>query len=157
MENPLMAYYVNLLALPERRYFRLFGTLVEIVGALHGLQLALHLLWSIKLLKSFATAAGLQDMLSVQGDHFAVHAAMVVVNCWVSPALDYLMRVSDSRSEREASMRHVAKEDVAVSVRERTICVTVDTLLTIMTCLALPAAIFVPYVRVFDTGWLSLL
>ncbi|KAG6955907.1 hypothetical protein JG687_00010905 [Phytophthora cactorum] len=47
MENPLMAYYANLLALPERRYFCLFGTLVGIVGALHGLQLALHLLWFI--------------------------------------------------------------------------------------------------------------
>ncbi|RAW36835.1 hypothetical protein PC110_g6925 [Phytophthora cactorum] len=74
-----------------------------------------------------------------------VHAAMVVVNCWVTPAVDYLMRVSDSRSESEASMRHVAKEDVVVSVRERAICVTVDTLLTIMTCLALPVAIFVSY------------
>ncbi|KAF4146353.1 hypothetical protein GN958_ATG04476 [Phytophthora infestans] len=48
MENPLMAYYTNLLTLPEHRYFRLFGMLVGILGALHGLQLVLHLLWSIK-------------------------------------------------------------------------------------------------------------
>ncbi|ETK94912.1 hypothetical protein F441_02194 [Phytophthora nicotianae CJ01A1] len=223
MENPLMAYYANLLALPECRYFRLFGTLVGILGALHGLQLVLHLLWSIKSrspavfpraaivnrvirhlqgLKtaktqpvasasrsrssityiSAATAAGLQDMLSVQGDHFAlvfmirkaaeagaqivqcyrysslisrvwinqVYAAVVVVNCWVTPALDYLMVTSDSRTDKEISM---AKEDAALSIRERTICVTVDTLLTIMTCLALPLAIFVPYAKAFDVGW----
>ncbi|KAG3237556.1 hypothetical protein PI124_g17463 [Phytophthora idaei] len=115
MENPLMVYYANLLALPEHRYFRLFGTLVGILGALHGLQLVLHLLWSIKsrapavfpraaminrlvrgvlrLKKSkktepvaprpswsrnsitaigSVTASGLQSVLSVEGNHFAL-------------------------------------------------------------------------------------
>ncbi|KAG7379648.1 hypothetical protein PHYPSEUDO_008331 [Phytophthora pseudosyringae] len=227
MENPLMAYYTNLLALPEHRYFRLFGILVGMLGALHGLQLVLHLLWSIKartpavfpraamtlrVVKFFQglkktktrpvestssrsrssissisafTTAGLQDMLSVEGNHFALvflvrkaveagaqivqchrystligrvwinhaYAAMVVVNCWVTPLLDYLMLASDSRATKKASTRNVVKEIAAVSIRERTICVTVDTLMAMMACLVLPLAIFVPYVQVFDASW----
>jgi len=221
MENPLMAYYANLLALPEQRYFRLFGTLVGVLGALHGLQLVLHLLWTIKArapavfpraamvngvakflcgtkkaakkpvasrssssrtrswltaIRSY-TASGLQNMLSVEGNHFALvfvarkavetgaqivqcyryctligrvwineaYAAMFVVNCWVTPLLDYLMLASEERAVIEASARNVTKANVAVSIRERTLCVTVDMLLTVTASLVLPLAILVPY------------
>ncbi|KAL4138981.1 hypothetical protein PRIC2_002481 [Phytophthora ramorum] len=227
MENPLMAYYTNLLALPKHRYFRLFGFLVGILGALHGLQLVLHLVWTIKArapavfpraaminrvvkflgrlkktktqpiesqssrsrssISSFSsfTAAGLHDMLSVEGNHFALvfmarkaaeataqivqchrystligrvwinqfYAAMVIVNCWVTPLLDYLMRSSDSRAAKEAQTRNVVKTNTTSSTRERAICVTVDTLLTMAPCLILPLAIFVPYAQAFNTYW----
>ncbi|KAL4177704.1 hypothetical protein KRP22_002634 [Phytophthora ramorum] len=229
MENPLMAYYTNLLALPKHRYFRLFGFLVGILGALHGLQLVLHLVWTIKSrapavfpraaminrvvkflgrlkktktqpiesqssrsrssISSFSsfTAAGLHDMLSVEGNHFALvfmarkaaeataqivqchrystligrvwinqfYAAMVIVNCWVTPLLDYLMRSSDSRAAKEAQTRNVVKTNTTSSIRERAICVTVDTLLTMAPCLILPLAIFVPYAQAFNTNWYS--
>ncbi|KAL3656928.1 hypothetical protein V7S43_018133 [Phytophthora oleae] len=223
MENPLMAYYTNLLALPEHRYFRLLGIFVGILGALHGLQLLLHLLWSIKArgpavlpraamvngavkylqswkkttpqsmesassrsrnsLSSFSSfaSAGLQGVFSVEGSHFALvfmlrkaaeasaqivqchrystligrvwinraYVAMVVVNCWITPLLDYLMLLSD----KKISTRSIVKTDITVSIRERTICVTVDTLLTLMACLILPLAIFVPYIQAFDANW----
>ncbi|KAK1943231.1 hypothetical protein P3T76_004627 [Phytophthora citrophthora] len=226
MENPLMAYYADLLALPEHRYFRLFGVLVGILGALHGLQLLLHLLWSIKArspavfpraamvndvvkylqswkkinpqpepvysrsrnsLSSFSSfaSAGFQDVFSVEGSHFALvfmfrkaaeasaqivqchrystligrvwinraYVAMVVVNCWITPLLDYLMLLSDVRAAKKASTRSVVKADITVSIRERTLSVIVDTYLTLMACLILPLAIFVPYAQAFDAGW----
>ncbi|KAL4110960.1 hypothetical protein PRIC1_002644 [Phytophthora ramorum] len=229
MENPLMAYYTNLLALPKHRCFRLFGFLVGILGALHGLQLVLHLVWTIKSrapavfpraamvnrmvkalvglkrkrkaaqpvtsrlrrsLSSFSsissfTAAGLQEVLSVKGNHFALiftarkavevsaqivqchrystligrvwinqaYAAMVVVNCWITPILDYLMLSADSRVTKHATARNISKADIAVSIRERTICVTVDTLLTTIGSIVLPLAIFIPYAQVFDAQW----
>ncbi|KAG1689686.1 hypothetical protein DVH05_002043 [Phytophthora capsici] len=220
MENPLMAYYANLLALPEHRYFTLFGVLVGILGALHGLQLLLHLLWTIKerrpvvfpraamvndavkylqswkkinpqpkelssrsrkSLSSFSSfaSASIQEVFSVESSHFALvfmlrkaaetsaqivqchrystligrvwinqaYVAMVVVNCWITPLLDYLLL------SKKALTRSTAKADITVSIRERAVCVTVDTLLTLMACLILPLAIFVPYAQVFDAGW----
>ncbi|OWY99603.1 hypothetical protein PHMEG_00029368, partial [Phytophthora megakarya] len=133
------------------------------------------------------TAAGLQEILSVEGGHFAlvfiarkaaeasaqivqchrystligrvwinqVYAAMVVANCWVTPMLDYLTLSSESRIAitNSTSTRNIFRTNVTLSIRERTICVLVDTLLTLMTCLVLPLAIFVPYALEFDANW----
>ncbi|KAG3086087.1 hypothetical protein PI125_g19037 [Phytophthora idaei] len=179
MENPLMVYYANLLALPEHRYFRLFGTLVGILGALHGLQLVLHLLWSIKsrapavfpraaminrlvrgvlrLKKSkktepvaprpswsrnsitaigSVTASGLQSVLSVEGNHFAlvfvtrkaVEVGAQIVQCYRYSTLIGRVWINQAYA---------------------------DALLTAFACLVLPLAIFVPYAQVFDVSWYS--
>uniref|UniRef100_H3HB86 Uncharacterized protein n=1 Tax=Phytophthora ramorum TaxID=164328 RepID=H3HB86_PHYRM len=78
MENPLMAYYTNLLALPKHRYFRLFGFLVGILGLKRKRKAAQPVtsrlrrsLSSFSSISSF-TAAGLQEVLSVEGNHFAL-------------------------------------------------------------------------------------
>ncbi|KAG6955909.1 hypothetical protein JG687_00010903 [Phytophthora cactorum] len=219
MENPLMAYYANLLALPEHRYFRLFGTLVGILGALHGLQLVLHLLWSIKSrapavfpraaminrLKSkktepvaprpswsrnsitaigSVTASGLQSVLSVEGNHFAlvfvtrkaVEVGAQIVQCyrystligrvWINHAyagmvvtncwVTPLLDYLMLASEAQVTQGTSTRNaNVAGSIRERVACVSVDALLTAFACLVLPLAIFVPYAQVFDVSWYS--
>ncbi|KAG3197711.1 hypothetical protein PC128_g6598 [Phytophthora cactorum] len=227
MENPLMAYYANLLALPEHRYFRLFGTLVGILGALHGLQLVLHLLWSIKsrapavfpraaminrlvrgvlrLKKSkktepvaprpswsrnsitaigSVTASGLQSVLSVEGNHFAlvfvtrkaVEVGAQIVQCyrystligrvWINHAyagmvvtncwITPLLDYLMLASEAQVTQGTSTRNaNVAGSIRERVACVSVDALLTAFACLVLPLAIFVPYAQVFDVSWYS--
>ncbi|ETK94911.1 hypothetical protein F441_02193 [Phytophthora nicotianae CJ01A1] len=221
MENPLMAYYANLLALPEHRYFCLFGTLVGILGALHGLQLVLHLLWSIKsrapavfpratlihrLVKKIVqrskraqpvaprttwsrnsitaigsvTASGLQNVLSVEGTHFAVvfvvrkavEAGAQVVQCyrystligrvWINQAYAGMVVTNCwvtplldylmlASESQAASTRKMDKAKIAI--RERVACVSIDALLTTFACLILPLTIFVPYAQVFDASW----
>ncbi|GMF50983.1 unnamed protein product [Phytophthora fragariaefolia] len=233
MENPLMAYNANLLALPEHRYFRLFGALVGILGGLHGLQLILHLIWSVKAhtptvfpraamvsrvdafirrqkkmkvqptasrssrpsrsswsrdsisaISSF-TAAGLRDAFSVEGSNFAlvfitrkfveavsqivqchrystligrvwinqVYVGIVVANYWATPLLDHLMFAASKCQVKRVSTCRISQEYVPKSIRERTLSVTVDTLLTMMSCMILPLIIFVPYAKEFDDSW----
>ncbi|CEG44349.1 uncharacterized protein PHALS_00718 [Plasmopara halstedii] len=227
LEDPLMAYYANLLAIPERRYFRLFGALGGGLGVLHQILLILHVLWSVisqsltvfprieivnrllqciqrhvqftntrsdisslcgilTFLKTISIAA-LQGILDIQGDYFVeifllrkvaeasaqivqcyhystligqvwinnLYTAAVVLNCWITPILDYFMLKSDIHTIKEEPNGILAMTNVGVSIRMRTFCVMVDTLLTIMTCLAFPVAIFVPYARTFSVELLS--
>ncbi|KAG7379651.1 hypothetical protein PHYPSEUDO_008334 [Phytophthora pseudosyringae] len=225
MENPSMAYVANLLAVPERRRFRLFGAFVGIIGGLHAAQLVLHLASSIqarafvvwprgavasRLMKvigrhqpqksaNFATSktrlhnvamrglAALEKALSVQGSHFellfvlrkAVEVAAQIYQChsystlisrvWINEAfvaitatncvataiLNHLMLAASSRSAAKvASTGSFNANSRIPTVRERTLCVTVDVLLSTISSLVLPVAIFVPWTRKFD--WTNL-
>ncbi|KUF81285.1 hypothetical protein AM587_10014608 [Phytophthora nicotianae] len=219
MENPNMAYISNLLAFPEQRKFRLFGTFVGILGGLHTVQLVLHIASSIharalvvwprdamitRLLKfimrykpgktsSFSesksrihntamrTLTAIEKALSVQGSHFEfifvlrkavevaaqiyqcynystlisrvwinqAFVAMTVINCLVTPILNHLMLASASRAVTKVSSIRSLNARIP-AIRERTLCVTVDTLLTAISSLAIPLAIFIPWAHKFD-------
>jgi hypothetical protein len=56
LEDPLMGYYANLLAPPEQRRFRTFGTVLGLLGALHAAEVLVLVLQSLRARRPAVTA-----------------------------------------------------------------------------------------------------
>lgn len=65
LETPVMSYYANLLAPPEQRRFRTFGTVLALLGALHAAEVFALLLRSLQARRPAVTACSLLSIFAL--------------------------------------------------------------------------------------------
>ncbi|EEY62835.1 uncharacterized protein PITG_15262 [Phytophthora infestans T30-4] len=166
LENDYIDYFAGLLA-PERdRHFRVVGTVLGMLGAIHGLQLLCHVrasaaageirhytrMFALRKTVEIATQAPngyLHSTLVARSWINHAKVALIVTNCWSAFIIHQMLLKSDP------GIRQVAPSSPRSRISVRFLAVTVDAVLATATAIILPGAIFLPYALQFDITSLS--